>query len=150
MVEVTEATEADVEEISRLVGEIEVRRGGTYAPGDVDRIRAVLFGESPEATVLLAREGDHVLGMACFSLLPPVAGAGTGAWLKELFLRKDPRRGRGIGLHLLHAVSVAAQELGCTYLKRTPDTDDLPAPAFYERTGVPVNEGRDVGRLPLF
>ncbi|MDX3071128.1 GNAT family N-acetyltransferase [Streptomyces sp. MI02-7b] len=140
MVQVTEATEADVEEISRLVGEIEVGRGGTYAPGDVDRIRAALFGEVPGATVLLAREGDHVLGMACFSVLPAAAGGGTGAWLKELFLRKDSIRGRGTGLHLLDAVFVAVRELGCTYLERTSGSGDLPAPRFYERTdAVPRN-----------
>jgi len=67
MVQVAAATEKDAEEISRLIGEIEVYYGGAYAPGDVGQIRAALFRERPAATVLLAREGEDVVGTASFS-----------------------------------------------------------------------------------
>ncbi|WP_431968803.1 N-acetyltransferase family protein [Actinacidiphila sp. bgisy160] len=148
MAQVTPATEKDAEEISRLIGEIEVYYGGDYAPGNVDQIRAALFGAHPAATVLLARDGEDVLGMASFSLLWPAAGADTSAWMKELYVR-DQARGRGVGRALLDAVRTAAQELGCTRLEWTADTDNPTALGFYEALGVPVNGGKVVYRLPF-
>jgi len=82
-----------------MLGEIESYYGGTDVPGDVDQIRAVLFGERPMATVLLAREGDEVLGLASFSFLWPAAGAEASVFF-EGAVRTGPvpaaRRGPGV------------------------------------------------------
>ncbi|MET9879525.1 GNAT family N-acetyltransferase [Actinacidiphila glaucinigra] len=154
MVQVTPAAKKDAEEISRLIGEIEVYYGGAYAPGDLGQIRAVIFGAHPAATVLLARDGEDVVGMASFSLLWPAAGADTSAWMKELYVR-DGARGRGIGRALIGAVRAAALELGCTRLEWTADTDNRPRwastrPSAYRRTrGRPYTDSHFEDRSAL-
>lgn len=68
--------------------------------------------------------------------------------MKELYVR-DEARGRGVGRALLDTVRTAAQELGCTRLEWTADTDNPTALGFYEALGVPVNGGKVVYRLPV-
>ncbi|MFD8075789.1 GNAT family N-acetyltransferase [Streptomyces sp. NPDC059718] len=148
MVQVTAATEADIEEIARLIGEIEVYYGGAYAPGDVDQIRAALFSDSPAATVLLARDGDEVLGMASVSRLWPAAGAEASLYMKELFVR-EAARGQGVGRALIAAVQEHARGLGCSRLEWTADADNPQALGFYEALGVKVNDGKRFYRLPV-
>jgi GNAT superfamily N-acetyltransferase len=94
------ATPADIEVISVILGEIESYYGGKDVPGDQAQIGAALFGERPVATVLLARDGDDVLGLASYSVLWPAAGAESSVYLKELYVRA-PHRRRGVARALL-------------------------------------------------
>ncbi|WP_405593205.1 hypothetical protein [Streptomyces sp. NBC_01190] len=91
---ISPATEADTDELSLLVAEIEQYYGGNPVPGDPDQIRRALFSPRPAATVLLARDGDQILGLASYSLLWPAAGADTSLYLKELYVREHARRRR--------------------------------------------------------
>lgn len=148
MVEVRQATKDDVEAISAIVGEIQAYYGAEYVPGDPGQIRAALFGESPAATLLLAVEGDDVLGMASYSRLWPAAGADTLLFLKELFVRESARR-RGVARSLMGRLRAVAAELGCSRIEWTADTANPAALALYEALGARPREGKVFYRTPV-
>ncbi|WP_338699222.1 GNAT family N-acetyltransferase [Streptomyces sp. Q6] len=139
--EISTATAADTDVLSVILGEIEEYYGGEYTLGDPDQIRAALFSEQPVATVLLARDGDEVLGMASYSRLWPAAGADTSLYLKELFVRESARR-RGVARALMSALREEAVRLGCSRVEWTADTDNPPALALYEALGVQPHQGK--------
>lgn len=132
---ITKATEADVEVISQLLGEVEAYYGGEAAPADPQQIHAALFGSQPAATVLLARDDEEVLGLASYTFLWPAAGADTSIYLKELFVREAHRRG-GVAAQLMDAVRDAGRAAGCSRLEWTADADNPPALDFYKALGV--------------
>jgi GNAT superfamily N-acetyltransferase len=146
MVTIDEATAADVGVISDMLGEIEEYYGGENAPGDVDQIYAALFGERPVAILLLARDGDQVLGLASYSFLWPAAGAETSLFLKELYVRETARR-RGVAGALMAALQQAAAEAGCSRIEWTADADNPRALAFYEALGVQPRDDKPFYRL---
>ncbi|MFF3310467.1 GNAT family N-acetyltransferase [Streptomyces sp. NPDC002952] len=139
--EISRATEADTEVISQILGEIEEYYGGAPTPGDPGQIRSNLFSAQPAATVLLARDGDEVLGLASYSLLWPAAGADTSLYLKELYVRTAARR-RGVARALMSALREEAAGLGCSRVEWTADTDNPPALALYEALGVEQHQGK--------
>lgn len=146
MVTIDQATAADAGVISDMLGEIEEYYGGDNVPGDLDQIYAALFGERPVATVLLARDGAEVLGLASYSFLWPAAGAATSLFLKELYVRETARR-RGIAGELMAALRQAAAEAGCSRIEWTADGDNPRALAFYEALGVQPRSDKPFYRL---
>ncbi|MGW2769172.1 N-acetyltransferase family protein [Streptomyces sp. NPDC001275] len=143
------ATEADVRDLSRMLGEVEAYYGGQPVPGDPEQIRTALLGPSPAATVLIARGDDgEPLGFASYSRLWPAAGAEVSLYLKELFVR-EPYRRRGVGAELMDAVQAAAAGLGCSRLEWTADTDNATALAFYEARGARRNDGKVMYRVEV-
>lgn len=143
---IEQATEADVDVISVILGEIEAYYGGKPVSGDPEQIRAALFGDRPAATVLLARVGEQVLGLASYSLLWPAAGADTSLYLKELFVRESARR-RGVAGALMEALRSAASSAGCSRVEWTADTDNPPALEFYKALGAEPRGGKVFYRL---
>lgn len=135
------ATEADTETIAVILGEVEAYYGGKDAPADQTQVRSALFGNGPVATVLLAREGDDVLGLAAVSLLWPAAGADTSLFLKELFVREGARR-RGVARQLMTAVRAEATAAGCTRVEWTADRNNPPALALYQALGFQQHDGK--------
>ncbi|WP_063796014.1 GNAT family N-acetyltransferase [Peterkaempfera griseoplana] len=141
------ATEDDAGIISTLIGEIEAYYGGDGQPGDIDQIRLLLFGAQPVATVLLARDGGEVLGMASYTYLWPAAGASHSLYLKELFVREDGQR-QGVGKAFMGELQAIAREAGCSRIEWTADLDNPPALGFYEALGVKRHEGKVFYRVP--
>ncbi|MFK0173444.1 GNAT family N-acetyltransferase [Streptomyces sp. NPDC090306] len=141
MVEISKATTADVEVISVILGEVEEYYGGENTPGDPDQIRAALFSEQPAATLLLARDGDDVLGLASTCRLWPAAGADTSLFLKELYVREAARR-RGVARALMDAVREEALRLSCSRVEWQADADNPPALALYEALGFEPHDGK--------
>ncbi|MFJ4686002.1 GNAT family N-acetyltransferase [Streptomyces sp. NPDC088789] len=139
--EISTATAADTEVLSVILGEIEAYYGGTPVQGDVGQIRSALFSDRPAATVLLARDGDQVLGLASYSLLWPAAGADTSLFLKELYVREAARR-RGVARALMAALRDEAVLLGCSRIEWTADADNPPALAFYAALGAEPGQGK--------
>jgi GNAT superfamily N-acetyltransferase len=135
VVQIDRATEADVEVISVILGEVESYYGGGDVPGNIGQIRAALFGERPAATVLLARDGDEVLGLASYSLLWPAAGAESSLFLKELYVRTHARR-RGVARALMAALREEATAAGCSRVEWAADRDNPAALAFYGALGL--------------
>ncbi|MFD7897565.1 GNAT family N-acetyltransferase [Streptomyces sp. NPDC059743] len=146
--EITQATEADAEIIATILGEIEAYYGGDNAPGDLTEVRAALFGERPAATVLLARDGAEVLGMASYTFLWPAAGAETSLYLKELYVRARARR-RGVARALMAKLEAVATEAGCSRVEWTADADNPSALAFYEALGAKPQAGKIFYRSSL-
>jgi GNAT superfamily N-acetyltransferase len=146
-VRIDEATEADIDVLSTLLGEVEAYYGGRATPGDPEQIRAALFGPRPVATVLIART-DDVLGFASYSFLWPAAGADTSIYLKELFVREQHRR-RGVARALMDAVRDAGRAAGCSRLEWTADTDNPPALDFYKSLGAETHQGKVFYRSAL-
>jgi GNAT superfamily N-acetyltransferase len=135
------ATPADVEVISVVLGEIESYYGGKDVPGDQAQIRAALFGDRPVATVLLARDGGEVLGLAAYSFLWPAAGAESSVYLKELYVRAAVRR-RGVARALLERLRAEATAAGCARVEWTADRGNPPALALYEGLGFEEHAGK--------
>lgn len=148
MVEISPATEADAEVISEILGEIEEYYGGQPTPGDVAQIRAALFSDRPVATVLLARDGAEVLGLASYSFLWPAAGADTSLYLKELYVREGARR-RGVARKFMTELQAAAAAAGCSRIEWTADGDNPPALHFYEALGAEPRGGKVFYRAQL-
>lgn len=145
---IEQASEQDVDVISVILGEIEGYYGGEPTPGDLGQIRAALFGDRPAATVLLARDGEQVLGLASYSLLWPAAGAESSLYLKELYVRAEARR-RGVAGALMEAVKGAAAAAGCSRVEWTADRDNPAALDFYAAFGVEPRDGKVFYRLGL-
>ncbi|MDH6545203.1 GNAT family N-acetyltransferase [Streptomyces sp. SPB4] len=139
--QIEQATEQDVDVISVILGEIEAYYGGQPIPADGEQIRAALFGAQPAATVLLARAGDEVVGMASFSFLWPAAGADRSLYLKELYVREAARR-QGVAGALIAAVRDAAAKAGCSRVEWTADTDNPAALSFYQALGAEPHRGK--------
>lgn len=138
---VERASEADLQTISVILGEVEAYYGGKDTPADTTQIRSALFGDGPVATVLLAREGGDVLGMAAVSLLWPAAGAESSLFLKELFVRENARR-QGVARQLMAAVRAEADTTGCSRIEWTADRDNPPALALYQALGFQQHNGK--------
>lgn len=138
---ISPATEADTDTLSVILGEIEHYYGGEAVPGDPEQIRRALFSGSPVATVLLARDGKAVLGLASYSYLWPAAGAETSLYLKELYVREHARH-RGVARALMAELREAAADSGCSRIEWTADADNPPALALYEALGVQPNTGK--------
>ncbi|MFK0222257.1 GNAT family N-acetyltransferase [Streptomyces vinaceus] len=143
---IEQATERDVDAISEILGEIEAYYGGEATPGNREQIRGALFSGRPAATVLLARDGDQVLGLASYSFLWPAAGADTSLYLKELYVRAEARR-RGVAGAFMAALQDAARKSGCSRVEWTADRDNPPALAFYAALGVEPRDGKVFYRL---
>lgn len=146
MVTIDRGTPADTEVIAALTGEIESYYGGDNVPGDVGQVRAMLFGQRPMATVLLARDGGAVLGMASYSFLWPAAGADASLYLKELFVRESVRR-RGVARALIAKLREEAAEAGCSRVEWTADRDNPTALAFYKALGTEPHKGKVFYRM---
>jgi GNAT superfamily N-acetyltransferase len=96
------ATESDVEEIHRLIGELaEYERAPEEAVATVDDLRHHLFGPDPAASVLIAEtDGGEVAGFALWYRTFSTWLGTSGIWLEDLFVRPAHRK-RGYGLGLL-------------------------------------------------
>jgi len=99
---IREATEADVDEILALIGELATYEELAHeAVATTDLLRQHLFGPSPAAHVLLVEASDGVVaGMALwFRTFSTFLGV-PGIWLEDLFVRPE-HRGSGYGKALL-------------------------------------------------
>jgi ribosomal protein S18 acetylase RimI-like enzyme len=141
MATIRRATQADADTISVLLGEIEAFYGGDDVPGDLAQLREALFGSQPVATVLLARDGEQVVGMASYTFLWPASGADTSLYLKELYVREGARR-RGVARALMAALRDEATAAGCSRLEWTADRDNSAALAFYDALGASEHSGK--------
>lgn len=98
-------------------------------------LRSSLFGERPQAEVILARLGDEVAGFALFFHNYSTFLGRHGLYLEDLFVW--PRfRGQGIGHELLSHLARLALERGCGRFEWAVLDWNEPAIRFYERLGA--------------
>jgi GNAT superfamily N-acetyltransferase len=142
------ATDNDAEIIATVLGEVEAYYGGSGQPPKAQQVRDALFTARPAATVLLARDGDDVVGLASVSFLWPAAGADTSLFLKELYVR-EPYRRQGVARELMKAVRQEAEAAGCSRVEWHADTDNPPALDLYKALGFEPHAGKVFYRLSL-
>jgi ribosomal protein S18 acetylase RimI-like enzyme len=148
---VTAAAIADADDLTDLMEELDTFYGAP--PTDpreqrISHIRELLIAGHPSPTVLLARDGDEVLGMASYSFLWPAAGVTRSLFLKELYVREHVRR-RGIGRLLMDHLRRIAAENGCSRVEWTTDTTNQAAQDFYQAQGFTIRTGKLFYRMEI-
>jgi len=134
------AGERDATGIAELIAEMEHHYGETGPDPNqhLSPVKELVFGDHPAAHVLLARDGDRLVGLAAYSFLWPAAGSTHSLYLKELYVRSGDRRG-GIGRLLMAQVFDIATASGCSRVEWTTERDNQDARRFYQRLGVPAH-----------
>ncbi len=96
-----------------------------------------LFGEKPAAEVVLAWEGDEVVGFALFFRNFSTFLGRPGLYLEDLFVL-PAKRGRGYGRALLIHLARLAVERGCGRFEWTVLDWNAPSIRFYQALGASV------------
>jgi GNAT superfamily N-acetyltransferase len=159
VVEIRPATHGDVEAIALLMEDLDRFYGATDVEPLSERIpqiAAALFPEPRAAYVLLAREGEQLVGIAAYSFLWPAAGVTRSLYLKEIYV-SEAFRSKGIGALLMQRLCQVAVERECSRVEWTTDKGNVLGEDFYERLGVPQNqekifyrlEGEDIRRMAV-
>lgn len=84
--------------------------------------------------VLVARDGDRVVGVAALSFLWTLEHGGASAWLDELYVLPEAR-GTGLGRRLTEAALELARKVGCIALDLEVEPGHEIAEQLYERMG---------------
>lgn len=131
------AVPADEEAVLALIEELFEPPGGRpkgYSPerGREGFRRAVAH---PEADVLLAVDGDSVVGLASVYADFLSIRYGKRCWLQDLVVTAS-RRSDGIGALLLAAAADWARERGCTHLELASGAGRKNAHRFYLSQGM--------------
>ncbi len=131
------AVPADEEAVLALIEELFEPPGGRpkgYSPerGREGLRRAV---RHPEADVLVAVDGDSIVGLASVYADFLSIRYGKRCWLQDLVVSRD-WRARGVGKLLLDAATAWARERGCTHLELSSGIGRIDAHRFYLREGM--------------
>ena len=105
-----------------------------------------LFGERPEAEVLLAYDQDEPVGFALFCHNYSTFLARKGLWLEDLFVLPE-HRGRGVGMALLAQLARIAIERGCGRMEWWVLDWNESAIGFYRKLGARAMDEWTVFRL---
>ena len=104
------------------------------------RLEASLFGERPDAEVLIAHDGERPAGFALFFHSYSTFLAQRGIFLEDLFVLPE-MRGRGIGRRLLTELARLAVERDCGRLEWSVLDWNEDAIRFYRSLGAkPMDE----------
>jgi len=131
------AVPADEETVLAVIEELFEPPGGRpkgYSPerGREGFRRAVLH---PESDVLLAVDGDSIVGLASVYADFLSIRYGKRCWLQDLVVSKS-RRSEGIGARLMAAAADWARERGCTHLELSSGIGRIDAHRFYRSQGM--------------
>jgi GNAT superfamily N-acetyltransferase len=91
--------------------------------------------DQPNADVLLAFDGDDLVGLSSVYADIESIRYGRRCWLQDLVVDKD-QRSTGVGAALVAASSEWAREHGCTHLELASGAGRVDAHRFYEREGM--------------
>lgn len=132
---VTPATVADIPALCELL-DLLFTQEAEFTPDREAQLRGLrAIVDDPEVgSILVARDGDDVLGMV--NLLWTVSTAlGARVALLEDMVTRPEARGRGIGGELLEAAVRYARDQGCRRITLLTDADNDRAQAFYRHHG---------------
>ena len=96
--------------------------------------------ERENADVLLAFDGDTLVGLSSVYADIYSIRYGPRCWLQDLVVRND-RRGQGIGAALIRESAEWARAHGCTHLELASGASRLDAHRFYRSRGM--SESKD-------
>ncbi|MGC0420827.1 N-acetyltransferase family protein [Embleya sp. AB8] len=148
---ITHAEPADTADLVSLVEALETHYGVTDFPplaARLEQTRALLFGPTPAARVLLARDDTKAVALAAYSYLWPAVGTAQSLYLKELFVLETHRR-RGVAGLLMRELQSIAGATGCVRIEWTAQRDNDAALKFYAALGAAVNDDKAFHRLVL-
>jgi GNAT superfamily N-acetyltransferase len=115
-------------------------RAAVEVVADEERLRETLFGESPQAKVVLALWEGRPVGFAVYFFSYSTWLARKGLYLEDLFVLPEAR-GNGVGKALLRQLARIAVEEGCGRLEWSVLDWNQPAIDFYLSLGaVPQSE----------
>jgi GNAT superfamily N-acetyltransferase len=141
------AVEADVPVILDLIrGLAEYERALDKVTCDEARLRESLFGEKPDAEVLIACVGPAPAGFAVFFHNYSTWWGRRGIYLEDLFVRPE-MRGKGIGKALLQSVARIARDRECARVEWAVLDWNQPAIDFYRSLGAVAKDEWTIFRL---
>ncbi len=145
--EIDPATERDVPLILRLIkGLAEYEKLSHEVTATEDAIRASLFGERPDAEVVIARTASEPVAFALFFHTYSTFLAQRGLYLEDLFVVPE-WRGLGAGRALLTYLARLAIDRHCGRLEWTVLDWNEPAIRFYRRLGAQSMDGWIINRV---
>lgn len=129
------ATPADIPRLSGLLS-ILFSQEAEFSPDPEAQARglALIVGNPAAGAILVAREGDQVLGMVNLLFTLSTALGAKVALLDDLVVSPE-RRGAGIGTRLLNRAIAFAREQGCRRITLNTDRSNLSARRLYEKHG---------------
>jgi ribosomal protein S18 acetylase RimI-like enzyme len=122
----TELTEELVEAFARLVPQLSDRATAPTSP------ELVSILQSPSARVLLAREGDRIVGTLTLALFP--IPTGVRAWIEDVVV-DESARGQGAGEALTREAIRLAADAGARTVDLTSRPTRIAANRLYEKLG---------------
>ncbi len=141
MLTIRPATALDVPLILDFIRALALyERAAAEVVADEERLRETLFGESPQAKVVLALWEGRPVGFAVYFFSYSTWLARKGLYLEDLFVLPEAR-GNGVGKALLRQLARIAVEEGCGRLEWSVLDWNQPAIDFYLSLGaVPQSE----------
>ena len=130
------ATASDVETIHKLLQHLAdstgLRRKLLSRTEDILRFG---FGDQPRFEVLLAEQGEAVVGLCLFFYNFSSWRGELGVYIQDLVVHSDARAA-GTGRSLVRETARHAVEQGATHLRLSVDRDNYKAKRFYEKIGL--------------
>ena len=113
----------------------------------VEHAVAGVLAEPRRGRILVASEGERLVGVAYVSFVWALEHGGHSAWLEELYVRPE-ERSRGVGSALLAAALDFARADGCAAVDLEVEEEHVRAANLYARNGfVKHTRARWVRRL---
>ena len=128
---VTEADEALAEAVARLVPQLSPKR----APAGI--VELVQLVATPGTSLIVARDGDHVIGM--LTLIVYRVPTGLRAWIHDVVV-DETARGRGVGEALAREALQQAADAGAISVELTTRQEREAANRLYRRLGFEQRE----------
>jgi GNAT superfamily N-acetyltransferase len=147
MLRIVPATPADVPLILSFIRKLaEYERLAHTVQATEEMLHGSLFGERPQAEVLIAHEEAGPVGLAVFFHNYSTFMGRHGLYLEDLFVLPE-RRGHGTGRALLVELARIAVARGCGRMEWSVLDWNEPAIAFYEKLGATAMDDWTVFRL---
>jgi GNAT superfamily N-acetyltransferase len=136
MIEIRSATTDDAPLIVEFIrGLAEYEKLAHEAVATEEGLRATLFGEHPQAEVILAFDGGHPAGFALFFHNYSTFLGKRGLYLEDLFVKPEAR-GKGVGRALLVELARIAKARDCGRFEWSVLDWNEPAIRFYKSLGA--------------
>lgn len=146
-VRISRATERDVPLIVQLIRELaEYERAPSEAVATVEGMTNALFGEIPQAEVLIAHYDDKPAGFALFFYNFSTWTGKRGIYLEDIFVRPEMRR-HGIGAALFKELASIAVARDCPRLEWAVLNWNQLAIDFYNKIGATAKDDWTIFRL---
>ena len=138
MISIRTATEEDIPRIQELYLQLAFTPPPPDAPRpSMEEYRRVFqeFGAMPGYELLVAEDGDTIVGTTVLAILPGMAHGISPFAVVEYVVVDKKRRGQGIGKLLMEYIIGRAKGAGCYKIMLTSDKRRTEAHEFYRSLG---------------